>query len=141
MRQPELFAALFLGFALCLLAGCGAKQEIADAERAVVQFHQRLDGGEFNTIYNEADPRFQTASPQTEFLPFITAVHTKLGNVVTASRQGFFLNATTSGLQVRLNYSTKFAGGDAQEQFVWSQNGEKLQLLGYHVNSMALIIK
>jgi len=141
MRQPRLFAALFLALAGCLLAGCGAKQNLADAQQAVVQFHQRLDNAEFDTIYNEADPRFRAASPQSEFLPFITAVHKKLGNVVTASRGGFNMNLDTSGLQIRLNYSTKFTGGAAEEQFIWAKNGGKLQLLGYHINSMALIVK
>jgi len=40
-----------------------------------------------------------------------------------------------------VNYATKFGEGDAEEQFVWSKNGDNLALLGYHINSNALIVK
>jgi len=60
---------------------------------------------------------------------------------IDLARQGFFENFNTSGTQVRLTYSTKFAAGNGQEEFVWVKNGDGFTLLGYHINSMELITK
>jgi hypothetical protein len=38
------------------------------------------------------------------------------------------------------NYGTSFQQGEAEEQFVWSKGGENLIILGYNINSCALII-
>jgi len=70
----------------------------------------------------------------------MTAVHKKLGQVGSAARKNFFVNYNTSGSQIRVGYTTKFGEGDAEEQFVWSKNGDNLALLGYHINSNALVI-
>lgn len=74
-------------------------------------------------------------------MALMTAIHKKLGNVQQASRKGFFVNYNTSGTSIRLTYATKFAGGDADEEFVWSKQGDNFLLLGYHINSIALITK
>lgn len=139
MFKNRILASLLL--ALSPLAGCGTTKDLGAANAAVARFHEQLDNADFSAIYTEADQRFRDSSPQPEFLTFMNAVHTKLGNVTDATRQGFFVNFTTSGERVRLTYATKFAAGDAQEEFVWVKNGTDFALLGYHINSMALITK
>jgi len=123
------------------LAGCGSVKDIAGASTAVDRFHDQLDKQDYDAIFIQADQRFRDASPQPDFLAFMNAIHTKLGKVTDATRRGFFVNYTTSGTQIRLNYATKFAGGNADEEFVWAKNGESYTLVGYHINSMALITK
>jgi len=140
MSRNLLVASLV--FALAgILAGCGAQKDVGAASDAVVRFHSQLDNADYQTIFTQADQRFRDTSPQPNFLAVMSAVHNKLGKVTNASRQGFFVNYTTSGMQVRLTYATKFAEGDAQEEFVWVKNGGDFALLGYHINSLALITK
>jgi len=103
------------------LAGCGSQKDIGAASEAVSRFHAQLDNQDYQTIYSQTDERFRNASSQPDFLALMNAIHTKLGKVTDASRQGFFVNYNTSGMQVRLAYSTRFAGGDAQEEFVWAR--------------------
>lgn len=124
-----------------VVGGCGTQKDVADASLAVVRFHSQLDNADYQTILNQADQRFRDSSPEPQLVAFLTAVHTKLGKVTSASRQGFFVNYNTSGMQVRLTYTTKFEAGDAQEQFVWVRNSNDFALLGYNINSMALITK
>jgi hypothetical protein len=107
----------------------------------VTRFHEQLDKADFGAIYTEADQRLRDSSAKPDFLTFMNAVHTKLGKVTDATRQGFFVNFTTSGTEVRLTYATKFAAGDAPEEFVWIKSGNDFALLGYHINSTALISK
>jgi len=61
--------------------------------------------------------------------------------VKAATQQGFFVNFTTSGTMVRLNYTTKSEQGDAQEEFLWKMKGNQAVLVGYHINSNALVTK
>ena len=129
-----LCAGLFLG-------ACGAQKDLAAADAAVARFHQLLDGQNYVTIYVQADQKFRDASKQDDFVALMTAVHKKLGPVGSASRKSFFVNYNTSGSQIRVNFATRFGEGDAEEQFVWSKNGNNLALLGYHINSNALIVK
>ncbi len=116
MCRRLLFACLFVALGT-VLAGCGAQKDIGAASEAVARFHAQLDNQDYAAIYSQADQRFRDASPQSDLLALLNAVHTELGKVTDASRQGFFVNYNTSGTQVRLTYSTKFAGGDAQEEF------------------------
>ncbi|MGH8101942.1 MAG: hypothetical protein ACREIW_11645, partial [Chthoniobacterales bacterium] len=91
--------------------------------------------------YAQADDALRSASKQEDFLAFMGAVHGKLGKVQSAARKGFFVNFNTSGTRVRLNYDTKFDGGDATEEFLWRIQGNKALLVGYHINSNALVLK
>jgi len=111
------------------------------AAAAVTQFHAQIQNQDYLSIYNQADPRLRNVSKQEDFVALLTAVHSKLGSVQTASRKAFFVNYTTSGEQIRLTYATKFSGGDAEEQFLWGKQDGKIVLLGYHINSLALITK
>ena len=124
-----------------LIVGCGAKKDIETASVAVTQFHGQLDRQDYLSIYQNADGRLRATSKQDDFLALMTAVHNKLGTVQEASRKGFFVNYNTSGSSIRLTYATKFSGGDAEEEFLWSKQGDGVRLLGYHINSNALITK
>lgn len=139
MRGKLLVCLVFL--LLGAIAGCGSTKDLAEAGEAVTRFHTQLDAEQFDAIYSQADQRFRDTTSQADFLAFTNAIHRKLGKVVDAKRNSYFVNFTTSGTQVRLNYATKFAGGDAQEEFVWVQGSQGFVLLGYHINSMALITK
>jgi len=70
---------------------------------------------------------------------FFGAIHRKLGDAGEWSLQGWNVNVTTSGTIVRLECKTKFARGEATESFVWRVRGESASLMGYHINSVALI--
>jgi len=123
------------------IVACGAQKDLAAADTAVARFHQQLDSQDYVTLYVQADQKFRDATKQDDFVALMTAVHKKLGRVGNVARKGFFVNYNTSGSQIRVNYATKFGEGDAEEQFVWSKNGDNLALLGYHINSNALIVK
>jgi len=121
--------------------GCGTQKDVSGARTAVTQFHADLNNENYDAIYSQADQRFRDASKQPDFEALMKAIHKKLGPVQDAKPLGFFVNYNTSGTQIRLTYKTKFAEGDAEEEFVWSKSGTNYELLGYHINSNALITK
>lgn len=133
----------FLGVLAIVLfvCGCSPSKDMATASAAVTQFHAQLDRGEFDSIYMHADPRLREATKRDDFISLLSAVHRKLGPVQGATREGFLINYNTLGYQIRLTYSTKFTEGNAEEIFNWAKSGDSMQLLGYNINSNALITK
>lgn len=131
----------FIFVSVLLLGGCGSGDNLRIAREGVIHVHAQMDSEQFADIYSQADDALRATTKQQDFLDFMGAVHRKLGKVQDASQRGFFVNFTTSGTQVRVNYVTKFEQGEAQEEFVWKIRGGQAKLLGYHINSKTLVIK
>ncbi len=123
------------------LCGCSMSVDTALAEQAVPRFHEELDAGQFDAIYEASADELKQATTQREFVAFLDAVHRKLGNTKASDKTGWNVNYQTSGSFVTLAYKTTFDGGSAQEQFVFRLQDKAAILVGYHVNSTALILK
>jgi hypothetical protein len=138
MRQTALSLLLLLAM---MSAGCGASKDLANTDIAVSKFHSQLDAGSFEQIYEDSSDAMKNAAPKQKFVDFLTAVHRKLGFVKSTSRRGFNINWGTSGKTVRVGYATQFDQDTAEEQFVFHVRGDDAQLIGYHINSDALVTK
>ncbi len=132
------FAAVILAV---VLAACSNSADKRAAEQAVVDFHEMLDASQFDAIYVGSAQDLKNAVKQEEFVTFLQAVHRKLGNLKSTVPQGWRINYQTSGTYVSLGYQTHFAEGDATEEFSYRVEDNRATLVGYHVNSMALITK
>ena len=122
------------------LASCSAGTDIPVAEKAVARFHTMLDAGQNAQIYQESASEMKSATTEPKFGALLAAVHRKLGTVKKAEQKGWNDQVNTGGHFVTLNYATSYAQGDAAETFVYKIAGEKAQLVGYNINSNALII-
>ena len=137
--MTRLFIALI---AACIaLCACSMSADTAAAEQAVRKFHEQLDAGRFDEIYAASADELKKATTQQDFVALLGAVHRKLGNVKAADNTGWNVNYHTAGTFVTLGYKTTFDGGDAQEQFVFRLQDKAALLVGYHINSTALIVK
>jgi hypothetical protein len=134
----KLFGCVLVLFALF---GCGGAKGKADAERAVVEFHQRLDRGEFATIYADAHPDFRTASSEPDFVAFVGAVHRKLGNVKSTEQVSWKIGSFNLKTEVMLAYKTTFDSGSGMETFNFRIDGGHAILRGYNINSKELVLK
>jgi hypothetical protein len=123
------------------MTGCGTGQELSKTDAAVKKFHDQLDAGSFAQIYADSDDGMKKAASETKLTELLAAVNRKLGHVRKADRQGFFVNWNTSGKFIRANYKTQFDADTADEQFVFRVNGDQVSLVGYHINSDALVLK
>jgi opacity protein-like surface antigen len=123
------------------LAGCSASADTAAAEAGVPRFHQLLDAGKFAEIYEQSSEDLKKTATQQDFVALLEAVHRKLGNTKSSDKQGWNINYHTSGTFVTLTYKTVYAEGEAAEQFVFRMQGKVAALVGYHINSTALILK
>ena len=130
---------MVVGFLLCSCTSTIG--DVTSARNAVVHFHQELDKEKYAEMYAEAAPELRKATTQEDFLALMSAVHRKLGMVQDATQTRFNVNWTTSGTRVELHYQTKFSGGNAAEVFTWKTGGDHSTVMGYHINSNALITK
>lgn len=121
--------------------GSGAQKDLRLADTAVARFHQQLNAGSFEQIYDDSDTEFKGVTTQEKFVNILSAIHRKLGPVQSTEREAFVLNYGTAGERIRLTYSTQFEGDKAQEQFVFQVVGDDLRLVGYDIRSDALITK
>lgn len=123
------------------LCGCSMSSDWKLAEQAVPEFHDRLDAGQFDMIYDASGEELKRAATREAFHDLLAAVHRKLGDTKSSTREGWNINYTTAGTHVTLSYSTAYAEGNAAEQFVYLLEGGKALLVGYHINSNELVLK
>ena len=141
-KRHTLPSGLFLLLLLAASLACSITEEKSLAEEAVTQFHARLDAGQFQQIYSDADEAFKKATTEKDAIALFDAVHRKLGPVKESRQQTFFVKYdVTMGKIIRLTYGTEFAEGKGTEEFVWRISDGRARLMGYNINSPTLVIK
>lgn len=125
--------------AALVVAGCARDVDRRPAERAVAQFHGRLDAAQYETIYDSAAASFRNGVRRDTFLALLASVHGTLGAVKTTSESHWTKKKRgDDGVDVTLDYTTSFASGDATERFTWRLEGDRVELTSYDVSSKAL---
>jgi hypothetical protein len=103
------------------------------AEQAVNLFHARLSSEKYEEIYEQtADALLQTAN-KSDLILSMKQTHDTFGAFIEAQQSGANVIMGTPR-QVRLVYNTKYAKGDAAEQFMWLVDGNEAQLALYKIS-------
>jgi hypothetical protein len=125
-----------------LMWQCGSalRQGRVLADPAVQEFHKKLNAGQYEEIYREADEGLAEEAKHDELVKFLEGVHARLGDAGITSQLNMRVNATTFGNSVVAQYNTTFARGSAVETFTWTKKGGTLKLLGYHIESNAFVV-
>jgi hypothetical protein len=119
------------------LVGCSMGQDLSVTDSAVADFHAKLNAGQFKAIADASGPEIKNGS--TDFGGLIEAIHTKLGTFKSTSRRGFNDNINNGDHLFTATYASVYSTGPATENFVYRLNGGKPVLIGYHVESAALL--
>jgi hypothetical protein len=119
------------------LAGCSMGQDMSATDSAVADFHAKLNNGQFAAIAAAAGPEIRNGG--TNFPVFIENIHAKLGTFRSTARQGFNDNIDNGDHTFTASYASVYSSGPATENFVYRLNGGKPVLIGYHVESAALL--
>jgi hypothetical protein len=124
---------------LLVLSGCSSSDELGASEKEIARFHTQLDAGQFDAIYAAAAPEWKNVSTQPDTIQLFTGIHNKLGSFVSGTQSGWKVNYGTGGTTIIIVYDSKFEKGDGQETFTFQRSGGSIQLVGYNINSRALI--
>jgi hypothetical protein len=129
-------AGLFLLF-LAWQCGSAVQEGRRLANSAVGEFHEKLNRGQYEEIYREADDGFARMGKHDELVRFLEGVHARLGSAGVSNLDNMRVNATTGGTFVVAQYSTSFDQGSAVETFTWIRSNGALKLSAYTVQSNA----
>jgi hypothetical protein len=132
MRWLGLAAAL-------LLASCSGGETVEGAEKAVAHFHNELNGGAYQQIYGEGDKGLKSATSQADLIKFLQAVHQKLGAFKNGKRTGWRVNYNTAGNSTVVQFDSNYEKGAATETFTFVGSADAPRLLGYNIDSQALV--
>ncbi|UZK69477.1 hypothetical protein OKW76_15970 [Sphingomonas sp. S1-29] len=124
--------------ATVMLAACSSQKTVDIAKEAVPKFHARLNVGDYTTIVAEAGPELRS---QPMFPQVLRAVSRKIGTAGISQNTGWNIQVGNKGTFVTLGQRTTFArGGAVPETFVWRITQDEAQLVGYRIDSAAMLI-
>lgn len=122
------------------LAGCSFGADVPVAEKAIAAFHAQLDAAQFDAIYAGSAKEMKSTTTQAQLTAFLAAVHRKLGLLKSGKSVGWNENLNPGGHFMTINYQAVYERGPAAENFVYRIDDGKATLVGYHVNSDALVL-
>jgi hypothetical protein len=126
--------------AAATISACSTGKDTRAAEQVVARFREQMSAAALGDIYDAASSEWQKSTSRSDSEVFLAAVNRKLGGVKTASRTGWQDSYNTSGHIVTLRYHTEFERGAGDETFTVRLEGGRGQLVGYHINSNAMMI-
>ena len=130
---------LLLGCALLGTTACGVSSSRQQAAVAIDAFHNELNAGDFDAIWNGADDQFRQTVSRQSYDKFVTAVHRKLGRALRTSNQNWSVRSLNLNTSIVLVQHTEFEYGKGTETFTFSVRNDSVKLVGYHIESMELV--
>jgi ribosomal protein S27AE len=95
-------------------------------------FHERMNAGHFDEMYDDAHPAFRHALSRQEWLRHMQETREQYG-LYRARRVSTLDVIMGAPVQVHVVYDSTFEKGDATERFSFARDGDKFQLLIYGV--------
>jgi hypothetical protein len=131
-----------VGIALVALAvlssGCSKAREAA--ESASRDFRLRCAREAYADVYRDAAPELRSTVSEAGFAKLMKGLSGKLGAWRSSKEPAWKVFVGTGGRTVTLQYGSQFEKAQATEEFVWRIDSDgRPVLLGYHVNSPALL--
>ena len=99
---------LLLGCALLSTTGCGVSSSRQQAAAAIDVFHNQLNAGDFDAIWNGADDQFRQAVSRQSYDKFVGSVHRKLGRALRTSNQKWSVRSLNLQTSIVLVQRTDF---------------------------------
>jgi hypothetical protein len=122
-----------------LLTACSGGESVTGANKAIAQFHEQLNGGNFHQIYAASDTGFQKGSSETDASKLFAAVHSKLGAFKSGSQGAWRVNYNTAGNNTVVQFNSVYEKGKATETFTFVGDANAPRLYGYNIDSPTLI--
>lgn len=127
-------------FGALILVSCNPVKSTAEADKAAAEFHSLYDAEDYDKIFDTAHADFKASQPKVETIDFIRSVREKLGKVKSTNRTGWQANSFNMNTNVILTHETEFENGKGVETFTYRIENGSAVLLGWYINSNALIV-
>ncbi len=130
--------AVTVGALIVWIAGRGMYRNYGISSAAVEQFHQELDRGDYDAIWENATDGFRASGTHADEIKVFETVHQTMGVSGKTSSLGFHVNWQSNRVYVSHVFDTAFANGHGQESLVWVVEQGKPRLQTYHIESPLL---
>jgi hypothetical protein len=95
--MPTTMKAMLVGFCV-MLASYSGPQSVKDARGDIDIFHDHMDTGNIDEIWQSGSADLTSASSKEEFAGFLAGLHEELGNVVESKQVGWVCLNSFAGL-------------------------------------------
>lgn len=141
-RAPSRLTKLLPLVALLLAAACGDTiHGVKYAEPVVAQFRALMKQRDFGKVYDFTGDEFRAATSRADGVALFEAVDRKLGALKSTKQVNWGVNTHNGTTMVTLIYATKYEQGDATETFIVAVDDGKGSLVGYNINSLAMMVR
>jgi len=123
-----------------MLASCSVGKDAAAIDSEVSRIHGLFEAGKLHDVYSGSDPELKNATSEKDFVDLLTAVSGKLGGLQTSKRTNLQVNYVPTGKFVSATFESKFSNGMATEQFRFKLTGADYKMVGYNIESNALLL-
>lgn len=128
--------------AFALIAACGDTiHGVKYAEPVVQQFRELMKQRDFGKVYDFTGEEFRAATSRADGIALFEAVDRKLGAVKSSNQVNWGVNTNNGRTIVTLVVATKYEQGDATETFTVKIDDAKGSLVGYNINSLAMMVR
>jgi hypothetical protein len=124
---------------LLALSSCSSASDLAAVTKAIDAFHSELNAGNFDQVYADSAPDWKQSTAKAQTVQLFTSLKGKLGNFISATQTGWHVNYGTGGTMVTVVDDSKFQKAKGTEVFTYRVSGSTAQLVGYNINSPALL--
>jgi hypothetical protein len=142
MSGKNMKRMLMCAAALLLLAGCSDTIRGTEfAEPAVEKFRQQMSAGRFEEAYDATGADFKQATTRENGIALFAAVDRKLGKLQHAEKISWNVRTHNLTTLAVLVYNSRYAEGEATETFTVKVDDGKGEIIGYNIQSLAMMIK
>lgn len=128
--------------ALAVLAGCSDTiHGVEFAEPAVARFREMMEARQFDRLYDSTGAEFKAATPRADGIALFAAVDRKLGKLRGARKISWNVNTNNGLTLVALVYESRYAEGEATETFTVKVSDGTGEIVGYNIQSLAMLVK
>jgi hypothetical protein len=108
------------------------------AEQPVPLFHMALNSGQLADIYSTAAADLKQHESQQDFIARLEKVRGKMGPVQGTERQSWKAVEDSGSVLVTLTYKSRYAAGEAEEEFLVRMKDNTNTLAGYKIKARPL---
>jgi hypothetical protein len=139
LRSP-IHSFILICLASITLLACAKPVEVDPdvAEQPVPLFHMALNGGNVAEIYNTAAADLKQHESQQDFVARLEKVRSKMGPVQGTERQSWKAVEDSGSVLVTLTYKSRYAAGEAEEEFLVRMKDNTNTLAGYKIKAKPL---
>jgi hypothetical protein len=131
MKKSMLVIMVLGGLGICLYVIFWNKSE---AESAITHFHEQFNNGQFDKIWNEAQPKFHDTFTNIKFMNYLQDVQKKLGKAKSSEQVSKReINRFSWTRKIEIVQKTVFEKGESIETFSFEFINNKPLLIGYEI--------